>query len=213
MDNQMYNRDTGTPMIAASVRRRPLLTTFLAILLAAPGFPISAAPIRDAAAALHAPRTVRENARDPTLVSVSMKGRDNQDLKRWVVTLFLVDRPGGPGLELVSNSGEKAPQVGFDADRVARFSGLRSNGVLGSFTLVAKVTGPDGDVVNVRKTVRNVRGFVFLGLSVKQLVSIAAGGAAVVGIVAATTSGDKTITPVPPGVVVPPVGPASRRPR
>jgi hypothetical protein len=177
----MYNKGSGVRMIAASARRNPWLSTLLAILLAAPGLPISAAPGRDSASVgIHGPRTVRADARDSTTVSVSLRGRDNQVFKSWVVTLILVPVPGGPGL--VNDRREEKVKVPVDADNVARFPGLRANGILGSFSLIARAEGPDGQVVDAHKTVRNVKGFVLFGLSVKQLVGIAGGAAVATGL-------------------------------
>jgi len=197
-------------MIAASERCKRRLTTFLAILLAVP--PISAAPGRDSVSmGVHGPRTVRADARDSTTMSVSLRGRGNQAFKGWLVTLFLVPLPGGPGL--VNDRGEEMPKVEVDADNVARFPGLRANGILGSFKIIVKAEGPDGRVIDGQKTVRNVKGFALFGLSVKQLVGIAGGAAVAGGIYAGTNSGGNTptITPSGPPVVGRPL--PTRRPR
>ncbi|HEY6389961.1 MAG TPA: hypothetical protein VIX89_01715, partial [Bryobacteraceae bacterium] len=182
----------------------------LAILLAAPGIPVFGQPDRDATSlGIQAPGRVRADKRDATRVGISARGQNNQPVKDLLVTLLLVPKRGGPGL--LTDTGEEMAEVKTGDDGIAWFFGLRSNGILGAFKIVAEAPGPNGRRIEKRKTIRNARGVALFGLSVKQLVSIAAGAAAVTTVVALTNSS----TPPQPTVITPgpPIVTTGRKPR
>jgi hypothetical protein len=168
-------------MTTTSERCKPWLTAFLAIVLAAPGIPTYGQPPHKDALLVDVivPRQARIGARDALGVDVPVMGRDHRPLPNLLVRLILPSL-GGPGL--VSDTGQRVLDARTGADGHARFDNLRANEFAGRFRIVVMVTGPNGEMVEKERTLRNVEGYVFLGLSVKQLVSIAAGGAVAGGL-------------------------------